>query len=207
MFTGFNESGENVNKTLVLLEAIKNGMIWVMIPGVLGDILLFYSINSNQYIISQISSLGIQQLWLFIIWPAIVFLTAAFYAGSIEYGKLETEEEPSRELNILGLDRNWRTATNYLCAVDVMVNKKRKAFNLLGKDIEKETVSFKERFEDLIKEINTRNKDLGKTIEEFAKELWKIRTPIVHYGRVPNKKELELIKSTCEKIIKYLSDI
>jgi len=202
-----NRIGENMSKVLVFLEGLKNGMIWVVIFGTLGDLLLFYSINSNPDVSSQITSLGISILWLYIIWPIIIFVPSAAYAAEIEYKKTIKEEDVSVGLNILGLNRDWRTATTYLCALDVMINKKRKALGIIDKDTSKERESFKERFGGLIKVIKENNADLGETIEKFANNLWEVRTPIVHYGRVPNREELDLIKSTTEKIIKVLSDI
>lgn len=196
-----------INKFSAILESVKNGVIWVFIVGTVGDLILFYIINSNSYVTPQIINLGIQPIWLFIIWPTIVFLAASLYTASIEYGKIAAEEDQSTELNVLGLNRDWRIAIHYLCALDVMVNKKRKALGLIDETTDKEGESFKVRFEELIKEIKSKNKDLGKIIEEFAKKLWEIRTSIIHYGRIPNRKELDLIKSTSEKIINSLLEI
>ena len=196
-----------MNRFSILVEFFKNGMAWGVIVGTVGDLILFFAINTNSYITPQITSLGIQPVWLYVIWPVAWFLLAGLWAVSIEYRQHVRDEDPSSELNMLGLNRDWRTAVNYLCAIDVMVNKKRKTFGLVEESTEQESDSFQKRFEELIEEIKKRNKELGKTIEEFAKVLWKIRTPIVHYGRVPGRKELEVIKSTAKKITEALSEI
>ncbi len=196
-----------MDRIIIFLAAIKNGFIWLATAGTVGDISLFVTLNLSLAVGSQLTSLGIPLLWIFIIWPAVIFSTAVIVAAEQEYRVQSKKESISNELDVLGLNQYWRDATNYLCALDIMINRKRKAFGLIAEATEKESETFKERFEALILEIKKGNKDLGKTLKDFAKKLWEIRTPIVHYGRVPNKKELDIIKTTTENIIKALSEV
>jgi hypothetical protein len=196
-----------VNKLSIFLETIKNGLLWAITLGIFVDLILFYVLNTTPYVASEISRLGIQPIWLLIGWPILVYTTAAFVTAAQYYKLLDRSNGNSKVLGLTGLNKEWLEATSYLCAVDIMVNKKRKSFGIVSETTDKENKTFRQRFEELIVEIKKRDKDVGKTIEIAAKNMWDIRAPIVHYGRIPKKRELEIIKNSAETIIKSFIEV
>lgn len=107
--------------------------------------------------------------------------------------------------NILKLDENWAIATCYLSAIDIVINNKRKEFGLIQDGNIEKKKNFDQRFDELIKAMDSDNIQISKVIKQLPKSFWKIRTDVIHYGYSPSFEELEIILEGSKNIINELS--
>lgn len=107
--------------------------------------------------------------------------------------------------NRSNLNQSWIVATCYLTSIDVMINKKRIEFKITHSDKNKEAkISFEQRFSELVEEMKKQDIQLDGILSSMTRTFWDMRTKIVHYGEIPNSKELQLICEYSKEILHML---
>lgn len=106
---------------------------------------------------------------------------------------------------LAGLDENWTAAACYLCAIDIATNKKRKELGLIKDEKTEGRKSFYERFDELVKVLETNKTEINQVTKQLPKHFWQIRTEVVHYGYSPNQEELDLITKWSKNIINAIN--
>jgi len=104
-----------------------------------------------------------------------------------------------------GLDDKWALAACYLSAIDIVVNKKRGELGLVKYPEKDGSISFNDRFDQLVKAIESKHGELNTINKQLPKSFWKIRTDVIHYGYAPSQDELNLIVDWSQKIIDSLA--
>lgn len=109
-------------------------------------------------------------------------------------------------LKSVGLNERWVVATCYLASIDVIVNKKRKEFGLTNPVEKKEVnIPFDLKYHELLEYLKSKNVELDEIVSNMQEGFWKIRTQVIHYGKIPDESELEMIVKYSQKIVKMIS--
>ena len=109
--------------------------------------------------------------------------------------------------NPLGLNMNWIISTCYLSAIEILTINKRQELGLVKDNKTEVNLPFDQKLDGLIKEIEDRGKHLDKKMLRFQKMLRDFRTQVIHYGYIPDEKELGLIIEYANKTLSELSKI
>lgn len=105
----------------------------------------------------------------------------------------------------LNLTEPWVIANCYLAAIDVTVNKLREKFKIAHPTAKKEmNTPFDQRYQQLVDEMKKNGYTISEVLGSLANHFWDMRTKIIHYGFVPNQKELQLIVDYSKEILKML---
>ena len=109
--------------------------------------------------------------------------------------------------NPLGLNMNWIISACYLSAIEILTISKRQELGLVKNKKTEVNLPFNQKLDELLKEIEERGKQLDKKMLGFQKMLRDYRTQVIHYGYIPNDKELGLIIEYANKTLTELSKI
>lgn len=109
--------------------------------------------------------------------------------------------------NPLGLNMNWIISTCYLSAIEILTTSKRQELGIVKNTKIEMNLPFNQKLDELLKEIEDRGKQLDKKMLGFQKMLRDFRTQVIHYGYIPNDKELGLIIEYANKTLSELSKI
>jgi len=109
--------------------------------------------------------------------------------------------------NPFGLNMNWIISTCYLCAIEILTISKRQELGIVKDNRTEVKLPFNQKLDELLKEIEDRGKHLDKKMLGFQKMLRDYRTQVIHYGYIPNDKELGLIIEYANKTLSELSKI
>jgi len=107
----------------------------------------------------------------------------------------------------LNLNEQWIIASLYLIAMDVMINKKREAYNLIQDKEQDAKTNFEQRLNSLIGEMKKCGKDISPITKKLPQGLWKIRTDVLHYGYLPTTDQLQIIINATKLVITELSEL
>jgi len=106
----------------------------------------------------------------------------------------------------VSLTEPWVIANCYLTGIDVKVNKLREKFKITHPTEKKEmNIPFDQRYKQLVDEMKKNGYTISEVLGSLANHFWDMRTKIIHYGFVPNQKELQLIVDYSKEILKMLS--
>lgn len=106
----------------------------------------------------------------------------------------------------LGLDEKWVAAACYLSAFDIMLNKKREHLKISKKPEDEKKISFYDKFDEVVKILESKNGEQSKLVKQLPKVFWQIRVDVIHYGYVPTQEELDLIIKWSNNIMKVISE-
>ncbi len=109
--------------------------------------------------------------------------------------------------NPLGLNLNWIISTCYLSAIEILTISKRQEFGIVKNKKTEMNLPFDQKLDELLKEVEDRGIQLDKKMLGFQKMLRDYRTQVIHYGYIPNDKELGLIIEYANKTLSELSKI
>jgi len=109
--------------------------------------------------------------------------------------------------NPLGLNMNWIASTCYLSAIEILTIRKRQELGIVKDNKTEVKLPFNQKLDELLKEIEDRGKHLDKKMLGFQKMLRDYRTQVIHYGYIPNDKELGLIIEYSNKTLTELGKI
>ena len=109
--------------------------------------------------------------------------------------------------NPLGLNMNWIISTCYLSAIEILTISKRQELGIVKNKKIEMNLPFNQKLDELLEEIEDRGKQLDKKMLGFQKMLRDYRTQVIHYGYIPNDKELGLIIEYANKTLSELSKI
>ena len=101
-----------------------------------------------------------------------------------------------------GLNDRWICAACYLAALEIVVNKACKAWNIRAD-------SFEKKLEKVVRELRKRDENLSKVEKKLIKTIYDLRGKILHSGYIPKDKEYERIVADIpdfiEKVKKHIN--
>lgn len=109
--------------------------------------------------------------------------------------------------NPLGLNMNWIISACYLSAIEILTISKRQELGLVKNKKTEVNLPFNQKLDELLQEIEDRGKHLDDKMLGFQKMLRDYRTQVIHYGYIPNDKELGLIIEYSKKTLSELNKI
>ncbi len=105
-------------------------------------------------------------------------------------------------LRLASLNDRWACAACYLAALEIVVNKVCKAWNIRAD-------SFEKKLEKVVRELRKRDENLSKVEKKLIKTIYDLRGKILHSGYIPNDEEYERIVADIpdfiEKVKKHIN--